>query len=173
MRHLVATGTHAHGRGFTLFELAVSITIITVLVGVLLQRMQLVQQQAEIVKVEQTIGILRSALALKTARMQAGQERDNIAGMANMNPMLLLQSPPQNYLGELFAPEPKDLNPGNWYFDKKEKMLVYLLNDRKSFPTGTANSLKYKVKFFYSPQNIAETQVGSEAISISIAQVND
>lgn len=173
MRHSARDARRAPGRGFTLFELAVSITIITVLIGVLLQRMQLVQQQAEMVKVEQTIGILRSALALKTARMQAGQERDNIANMANMNPMMLLQSPPQNYLGELFAPEQKDLTPGNWYFDKKEKMLVYLLNHRKSFPTGTANSLKYKVKFSHSPQNIAEKQVGSEAISISIAQVND
>ena len=63
----------------------------------------------------------------------------------------------------------KVINP----FDKKEKMLVYLLNGRKSFPTGTANALKYKVKFVHSPQNIAEKQVGFEAISISIAQVND
>jgi prepilin-type N-terminal cleavage/methylation domain-containing protein len=172
MRHLATARGHRGGHGFTLFEVAVSLLIVAVLAGVLLQRLHFVQQRAERAAVAQTVAILRVALTVKTAHLLATHRDQEIATLALENPFDWLAEKPQNYLGEYFAPDPRDLHRGNWYFDRKEKTLVYLLNSEKTFPTGISNALKFKIKLDHSPQSAAELPQGQDVTSVSIAQVD-
>lgn len=133
-------------RGFTLFEAAVAASVLAVLVAVLVNRVLFYQEQAEIVAAEQLIGTLRSALQFKNAQLLIAHRSDALSRLAEENPMEWLSEKPKNYLGEYYAPDLKEMPVGNWYFDRSDKTLIYLLNNPKSFAAGPPNLLKFKVK---------------------------
>jgi prepilin-type N-terminal cleavage/methylation domain-containing protein len=114
-------------RGFTLLELVVVITVISILGMVALERLLTYREQAEKVAMEQTVGILRSAMNLQIANLVASQKTQQIGKLAGQNPMDWLAEKPGNYLGELHDPAPEQTAPGNWYFDPQERVLVYLV----------------------------------------------
>ncbi len=58
-------------RGFTLFELAVAVSVIAVLAVVLLGRLEVVQQEAERVAVQQTVLALRAGLRMQVLELYA------------------------------------------------------------------------------------------------------
>ena len=114
-------------RGFTLFELVVVICIIGVLGFVVLDRMRFYQEAAEKAAMEQMVSTLRGALHLQTAdRLLRGGAKE-VATLAQVNPMELLAQQPQNYVGVRFAPRVGEIAGGNWYFDLKDRQLVYVV----------------------------------------------
>ena len=114
-------------RGFTLLELVVVIALVGILGAAALDRLWFYQEQAEKVVMEQTASILRSAMRLQMADLIARQEVSKIPGLAAQNPMEWLAEKPGNYLGEIRNPAPGSIAKGNWYFDSKEGVLVYLV----------------------------------------------
>ncbi|HZV63460.1 MAG TPA: type II secretion system protein [Telluria sp.] len=133
-------------RGFTLFELAVAASVLAVLVALLTNRVLFYQEQAEIVAAEQLIGTLRSALQFKNAQLRITQRTAALSTLAEENPIGWLSEKPSNYLGEYYAPELENIPPGNWYFDRADKTLVYVLSNSWSFAAKPPNLLKFKVK---------------------------
>ena len=133
--------------GFTLLELLVVILVVGLLSGVLLERLWFYQEQAEKAAMQQMVGNLRSALHLQIAdRLLKG--RQNLAGLAKDNPMDWLMQPPANYLGERFGPEPGTVAGGNWYFDLRDKTLVYVVARSAHFaanPSGR-KQVRYQVR---------------------------
>ncbi len=115
-----------HPRGFTLIELAVVAVIVAVLAGLLLKRALYYQEQAERVSMEQTLGILRSAMHLQMADRLLHPALRPMSQLAGDNPMNWLAERPPNYVGEYAAPRPGQIAHGNWYFDTNERTLVYL-----------------------------------------------
>lgn len=114
-------------QGFTLIELLVVIIIISTLGAVLLDRVLFYQEAAEKAAMEQLAGTLRSALHLQIAdRLLKGKMAD-IAALGQDNPMDWLAEPPANYLGERFGSQADAVPKGNWYFDLKDKELVYMV----------------------------------------------
>lgn len=114
-------------QGFTLIELVVAIIIISTLGAVLLDRMLYYQEAAEKAAMERFVGILRSALQLQIAERLLNGQGAEIVSLAGDNPINWLVEPPANYLGERFDPAPNEIAKGSWYFDLKERHLVYVM----------------------------------------------
>jgi prepilin-type N-terminal cleavage/methylation domain-containing protein len=135
-------------RGFTLIELAVVVSIVALLAGILLSRGLYYQEQAEKVAIEQTLGTLRSALHLQVAGLLLNGKADEIAHLPDQNPMDWLAEKPKNYVGEYYTPKPGMVAPGNWYFDLQNKNLVYLVNNREHLHTavGEGNQIRFRAK---------------------------
>lgn len=141
--------------GFTLLELAVVVSVVAVLAGTLLKRIVFYQEQAEKVAMETTVGILRSTLYLKFASLATKGEWNEIKQLANKNPIALLATPPPNYIGETFSPEKDYVVSGNWYFDHRDKNLVYLVHNTKNFRaiTGKPNEIRFRVALVKGTQD--------------------
>jgi len=113
-------------KGFTLIELMVVIAIISVLAGVLFDRVWFYQEQAEKAAMEQVAGALQSALILRYGRMLTSGRELEVSTLISENPINWLMEKPPNYVGEFFAPTPGAISPGNWAFDLKGRQLIYV-----------------------------------------------
>ncbi|MBT9612117.1 MAG: type II secretion system protein [Burkholderiales bacterium] len=137
--------------GFTLIEFLVVIIIISTLGAVLLDRMFFYQEAAEKAAMEQIAGTLRSALHLQIAdRLLKGKTSD-IAALGQDNPMDWLAEPPANYLGERFGSQAGAVPKGNWYFDLKDKQLVYVVARGTHFAPDKQGLkvVRYQVRLVY------------------------
>ena len=144
IRRRPAPGSRA-GRGFTLFELAVVVAVVGVLMVVLLSRLSFYRDEAERLAYEQTLNALRTEVQLQSyALVIAGRTKD-IAALAGQNPMNWLAQKPPNYLGEIYSPDVKKLVSGNWFFDRSDGKLVYLLNKSNTFDAQGFDLLQFKV----------------------------
>jgi len=114
--------------GFTLLELVVVVSLVAILAVVAIDRLLYVQEQAEKTVMEQTAGILKSALRLQVADLIARQETEKIAALAGQNPMNWLAERPAGYLGEFDSTDAPKGPRGSWYFDRTERALVYLVD---------------------------------------------
>jgi hypothetical protein len=118
--------------GATLVEFAVSIALIAIFVGVLFERGLYYQEYAEKTAMEMTAKSIRTGLRYKVADLMLANRMSEISALAGENPLNWLAEKPPNYLGELdSAPmvEPK----GQWYFDRRNRELVYTVNNRRHF----------------------------------------
>lgn len=133
--------------GFTLIEFALVAAIVGVLAGALLNRIVFYQRQAELVAVQQMVGALRSAMHLQVAKLYVSNRQAELPVLVEQNPMSWLAEKPGNYAGEYFSSRSQEIAPGNWYFDRTEKTLVYLLNDgNNNFQDSRSAMLKFKIK---------------------------
>lgn len=160
-------------RGFTLFELAVSLTVFAVLAGVLLIRMQQYQGEAERVTVERTISTARVALAMRLATAPGGMSRPALLRLAQENPFDWLDKKPDNYLGEFYAPDLAKMPHGNWLFDRRDKTLVYIRNSSKSFASTTSNFLKFKVEFEEARIPVGKDGAAETSGGLAIVEIDD
>lgn len=137
--------------GFSLLELVVVIAIVSTLAAVLFERMLLYQEQVEKTVMEQTAGIIRSALTIEVAGMIARGRNEEIPLLLEENPMGWLAETPDNYAGELFEPRPGDVPPGHWYFDRKDRYLVYLVDHGAHFvpDPGGRKWVRYRLRLVY------------------------
>ena len=139
-------------RGFSLFELAVTVAIIGILAGVLLKRVVWFQDEAEKVARENVVGVLRSALAMKAGQLVVqGKERE-LSKLATINPMDLLAQKPANYIGEYYSPQTAKISRGNWYFNRKKLLLVYISR------TGATNQTSETQQYFYQVQLLGKME---------------
>ena len=149
----MGTGMHApRKRGFTLLDFAVTVLVAAALSAFLLNRFDFYRQQAELAATRQLVAALRTALHTRAAQLQASGQGAALHALAQDNPMNWLESKPANYLGEFAAPDPDQIGRSGWVFDARDKSLVYLLSNAESFSFGTARLLKFKVKFFRTPE---------------------
>ncbi|MBI3229478.1 MAG: prepilin-type N-terminal cleavage/methylation domain-containing protein, partial [Burkholderiales bacterium] len=93
--------------GFTLIEVAVTVAIIAVLAGLLLDRIMFYRDQAEQVAMQQVIGNLRSALHLQLALLLARNREQELLQLSQQNPMDWLAEKPSNYFGEISNAAPE------------------------------------------------------------------
>jgi general secretion pathway protein G len=125
-------------RGFSLFELMIVVIIFGIVAGVLLDRLNYYQEEAEKAAMEYNVRAIRSALRLRMATMLANGQAQQYATLAQANPMEWLDAVPANYLGALQHPNPDRLAPGSWYFDMDNRTLVYLVRTGRRFVPDAA-----------------------------------
>ena len=132
--------------GATRLELALAMGLGAALAGVLLNSLTGYQGETEQVAAKQLIGSLRTALAVRSAKVISTTGEPGLVALAHQNPMTWLQKTPENYLGEYYSPNKAELPSGNWYFDRVGQTLVYLSSWDKSFSSGIQKILVFKVK---------------------------
>lgn len=137
--------------GFTLLELVIVICIVAILGAVLADRLQRTAELAERSSMEQTASEINTALLLEFAENVIRNKRESISGMVNVNPVTWLAQKPSNYLGEFADAPPAGDASGNWYYDTKDHVLVYLVRRGDDFEPDSAGMkrVRYRVKPLY------------------------
>jgi len=120
-------------RGYSLFELACVILIVSVLLLVLLDRTLRYQAMAESTAMEVTIMNMCSGLRLRVAELMMADRTNELGDLVQDNPIHWLEKPPANYLGEIRNPQRAGLPLNTWYFDPDRRELVYVLRRNKFF----------------------------------------
>ena len=123
------------GRGFSLLELLIVIVIISVLVVVAIDRLLVLRFEAERTTVQTVIGAMRSALYIEFAAAAARGEIQRMDKAGGSNPMAHLAEKPESYIGEFYGPDPAVFEPGTWYFDLRDRVLIYVVRFPQQFVT--------------------------------------
>jgi prepilin-type N-terminal cleavage/methylation domain-containing protein len=146
---LLATST----KGFSLIELIVVISVLSILMAIFLNRVAYYQELVEKTAMEQNIGAIQDALTLLQSKHYARGNADDITMLPTENPMKWLQILPQNYAGEFYDPSPKSVPPGSWVFDLKSRQLIYVLKRTDHFIPGKDNGnwIHFKIGMQYEP----------------------
>lgn len=124
-------------RGFTLIELLVVVSIVALAFGVALDRLLRYREMGERAAFEQNLAAINTALAMKFAAYVVAGRPQAVAAEVGANPVDLLARPPENYLGELHAPELHALPRPSWHFDRASGELVYLPARRRYLSSGS------------------------------------
>jgi type II secretory pathway pseudopilin PulG len=119
--------------GFSLLENVVSVVLIGVFCGLLLERLAYYQEAAEKAVMELEVNKLKLALQVYIGDLIARNRALDYAQIASENPVLWLDQPPLGYRGEFPGDASVQLPKGSWYFDRSKAELVYLLNQDRNF----------------------------------------
>jgi type II secretory pathway pseudopilin PulG len=160
-------------RGANLLEFAIAVGVVAVLMTILLQRVVYYQGEAERVAIRQTVANVRAALEIKVAEQKLPHSSIDLTVLAEQNPLNLLNDKPPNYAGEFFQPTDLDIGAGNWCFDRWDKSLIYLLNNRGAFGDAQSKRLKFKVKLLRLPHSPAKPSGTPEPSGVAFEQVKD
>ena len=120
-------------RGFSLLELLVVLVIVSVLLVVAIEKLLVLRFEAERTMVQTVIGAMRSALYIEFAGAAAKGELRRMDTARGSNPMALLAERPEGYVGEFYGPDPAVFEPGTWYFDLRDRAIVYLVRFPEQF----------------------------------------
>lgn len=75
-------------RGFTLVELAVAASMLALLAGILLEKLEAYAGESEHVAAKQLVGALRTALAVRSARAISASGEAGLLALSHENPMV-------------------------------------------------------------------------------------
>jgi len=141
-------------QGFTLLELVVVIIIISILGLFAIDRIFAIRIAAEQAAVKQLVGTIKSALGLEVARLALNGKMSAVVKLDNSNPLLLLSQNPNNYIGEK-SNDKNIIEPGVWYFNKKQKTLVYNVLYAENFKTTLKGlpRIRHRIKLVYNDRN--------------------
>ena len=130
------------------------IIIISILGLFAIDRIFAIRIAAEQAAVKQLVGTIKSALGLEVARLALDGKMSAVAKLDKSNPLLLLSQNPNNYIGEKNNGK-KITEPGVWYFDKKQKTLVYNVLYSENFKTTLKGSprIRHRIKLVYNDRN--------------------
>lgn len=145
MRHLSATSGRAC-RGGSVLETLLVLGLVTALVLIALDRFISLRVEAERTAMEGVVQALRAAALERALHSRASGDRDNATDPLDSNPMVWLARPPLNYLGELAGPDPATIPGGQWYFDTRDKFLVYRVEHEAYFDSPLAGAARVRFK---------------------------
>lgn len=161
----------ARARGFSLFELAVTVSIIGVLASVLLSRVLWYREEAEKAAMENVVGVLRSALSMKAGQLIAQGKQQDLSKLLTINPMDLLAQKPANYIGEADSPQNGKISRGNWFFDRKKLLLVYIAGTGATFQTSEPQRFYYQIQLLKNTDGASGLDHADTSESTSIEGV--
>jgi len=132
--------------GFTLLELIVVVGLVAILFTVGLNKYFDLLVDVERATMEQTVGSMRSALAMQVANRIVRGDIGSIRSLAETNPMNYLAERPKNYLGELQNADPSAIEGGDWYFEKSGDYLVYRVKYSRYFRSPLAGPPRVRLR---------------------------
>jgi prepilin-type N-terminal cleavage/methylation domain-containing protein len=165
-------GQGAGEGGFTLLEFAVVVLVSSIVSAVVLDRFEYYREQAEIVAARQVVASLRTSLEVRSAQLASKGRQAELQKLAVDNPMNLLLWKPENYLGEYYAPDPKEIGRAGWVFDPRDKSLVYLPQNTESFSFSPSRLLRFKVEFVHRLDPSGMEGREKKSISLALNQVS-
>jgi hypothetical protein len=109
------------------FDLTVTLCVIGALATLLLHYLNEAQADIEKVILKAELNNLRLGLAEVWIHKSVTNQLIDIEALKDSNPMLLIATRPENYIGES-SQAPKS-SKAIWYFDTRKKQLIYVFND--------------------------------------------
>ena len=103
-----------------------SLAIVMLFAGVLLDRLRYYQEAAEKAEMEYVVNTLKLALQMRIGHDLGRHMPVDCAAVARENPVSWLEAPMKGYRGEPGPAEAKLLSGGSWYFDRDTRELTYL-----------------------------------------------
>jgi prepilin-type N-terminal cleavage/methylation domain-containing protein len=146
--------------GFTLFELAAAIVIISILAWVLLTRLAFYQEMAEKAAMESMVRVIKTGLQIRLAELIIGNRQGEAAMLEVEDPMQWLDARPANYGGAYS--EPPTL--GKWYFDATTRQLVYVVSTGSRLDLATAadaRQIRFRARLLKDRLNVGGAVVES------------
>jgi general secretion pathway protein G len=119
--------------------------IVTIFLTVFIDRMAFYQEYAEKMAMELTAANIRTGLRFRVADLMLANRMAEVPALADENPINWLAEKPENYLGA-FDGVPPEPTRGKWYFDLRNRQLVYTVNNRRHFEShgGQDFSVRYR-----------------------------
>jgi general secretion pathway protein G len=146
-----AVRSRARARGFTLFELILSILAVSLFAGKMAERFVDYQEHAEKAAMEQTVGSIRSALNIRMAALVARGRSEDAGKLLEINPFTLLNEQQKNYAGEHYEVQADSIPAGSWYYDLKARQVVYLVQRGDQFvSSGGGKAIRFKTELVYN-----------------------
>ena len=139
------------GRGFTLVELLIVISLVGILASVFFSRVLYYQELAEKAAMQQVVSALQTGLSMQYGHRLASGMGEGKISIVTENPMNWLAQKPGNYAGEFDSVNPSEIEPGNWAFDLNTRELIYLPYHTEYFvpQTKAVRWIRYRAKFVY------------------------
>jgi prepilin-type N-terminal cleavage/methylation domain-containing protein len=137
-------------RGFTLVELVVVILVFAVLITALLARLSRYQEMAEKAAMESTLRTIKTGLQVRLAELIITSREAEARVLETEDPTRWLDTRPPNYGGLYRDPR----RPGTWYFDARERHLVYVVNTGNRLEIDReegGNELRFRVRLTRDP----------------------
>ncbi len=157
--------------GFTLIELVIVIVVVSTLAAVALDRLLVYQELAEKAAMEFQASALKSAVRMQVAELMVNGHMREVSTLAGVNPMLLLEEFPQNYV----ADPPHDPNAkrgGFWFYDGQTKEIVYQLKAGRHFfaegPDAT-KQVRYRVVLMYPVKVLQQDAVLAQGARLQLS----
>ena len=134
--------------GFSVLELVVSIALISVFAGLLLERLLYYQEAAEKAVMELEASKLKLALQVHIGDLIVRNQTLNYAQIARENPIGWLDRPPVGYRGEFDGDASTELPKGSWFFDRSKGEVVYLAKLDRNLQSGSGAParLRWRIK---------------------------
>jgi len=136
--------------------------VLSVLLGVLLERLTFYQEAAERARFEATLQGYKTALQIRLAELILERREGEARALEAENPTRWLSERPTDYGGAL----PARPEPGAWYFDEPARELVYLPNSARRLQVELRNGMKqlrFAVKVVYQDVPVSGRSVRSVA----------
>lgn len=127
-------------RGFSLLELVVVVVIVSLLALAAIERLLKLRFEAERAGVQSVVAALKSALTIDFAAAAARGQLERMGEAAGSNPMARLAEKPESYAGEFYGADAAGFEPGSWYFDTRDRALVYVVRFPEQFSSPLAGT---------------------------------
>jgi hypothetical protein len=124
---LLNSGRSFRHKGFTLFELVVSICTVAILYMVAEQRLSELPASAERASFYGVLEQIKTGVNFKMVSTMAAGGSSDVLQWEGRNPMEFLLGTPANYKGEVERVAQKSAQRGAWYFEKETEHLVYVV----------------------------------------------
>jgi hypothetical protein len=122
---------------------------------------------------------MRTALAGKTMEAAVKGDLASLQTLVGSNPIALLEHAPPGYRGEIDQADVANVPLGSWFFDRKQRNLVYLFSGNKTFSGSIHSSWSFRVESLCLPTNNAkppgtpaDSSAKSPKLSVALHQVD-
>ncbi len=167
----VTRGGRSRAAGFTLIELVIVIVLVSTLAAVALDRLLLYQELAEKAAMEYQASALKSAVRMQVAELMVKGRMREVSTLAGVNPMLLLEEFPQNYVAD--PPHvPNAQRGGFWFYDDQTKEIVYQLKLGRHFVAEGPDAIKqvrYRVVLMYPVKVLQQDAVLAQGARLELS----
>ena len=158
-------------KGFTLFEMVVTICAIVFLYMVAAQRLSELPAAAERANFFGMLQQIKTAVNLEMISLMADGNMGAVQKLESKNPMLLMLEPPGSYRGELEEVTDYPIRRGSWYFEASSNELVYVVGERSindDFVTIATIPVNFgQIRFRL--ENVYRNEAGYEASEIGVS----
>jgi hypothetical protein len=159
-------------RGVTRLEFAVCAIVFGVLTGMLLHYMSRYRAEAELAGVRYQVASMRTALAGKAMEAELAGNPAAMQALVGSNPVKLLKSVPPGYRGEIYGANDKEMPSGSWFFDRKQRSIVYVFTGNKTFSDVRHTRWSFRVESLCLPTNNAKPPGAPGKLSVALHQVD-